>query len=410
MKRLLLVDDDALMIRSYRDRLAGHGFQVNTAGSGTAALSILRSVKPDLVVLDLMMPDLSGVEVLKYIRSESRLAPTPVVVLTNAYLNDLGRQAADIGVQKALLKAQCSPSVLMAVIDVILDPRLAAAKPSPPEAEPEPEASAMPVAPPCPTALPQPAAPVAAASVDTEESETENGESLLAAAPQICAELRERFQALTRAPGNAPEQQRQLQGLFSLVHSLAAAAGQTKFAHLAQAAAVFDALLYVLMENSKRISPSVLRTLASLVDFVKVLFQNAQEARLGNPSSARVLVVDDDPVSNQVVVSALAQAHLNTRSTENPLTAWDWISCEQFSLVLLDMEMPELNGLELCKRLRKLPGYEKTPVIFVTVHTNFESRAGASLSGADDVIAKPVLPAELAAKVVMHLIRAQTRL
>ena len=404
MKRLLLVDDDTLMIRVYRDRLAAHGFQVNTAGSGTAALSILRSVKPDLVVLDLMMPDLSGVEVLKFIRSEPRLAPTPVVVLTNAYLNDLGRQAADIGVQKALLKAQCSPSVLMAVIDVILDPRLAAAKPSPPEAEPEPEAPASPTAP------AQPEAPVAAAPVDTEESEMENGESLLAATPQICAELRERFQALTRAPGNGPEQQRQLQGLFSQVHSLAAAAGQTKFAHLAQAAAVFDALLYVLMENPRQVSPSVLRTLASLVDFVKVLFQNAREARPGNPSSAQVLVVDDDPVSNQVVVSALAQAHLNARSTENPLTAWDWINREQFDLLLLDIEMPELNGLELCKRLRKLPGYEKTPVIFVTIHTDFESRAGASLSGADDVIAKPVLPAELAAKVVMHLIRAQTRL
>jgi len=100
-----LVDDDALVIRSYRDRLSAHGFQVNTAASGSAAIAILRSAKPDLVVLDLMMPDLSGVDVLRFIRSEPRLAGTPVVVLTNTYMNDLGMQAAAIGIEKAMLKA-----------------------------------------------------------------------------------------------------------------------------------------------------------------------------------------------------------------------------------------------------------------------------------------------------------------
>jgi CheY-like chemotaxis protein len=110
MKRLLLVDDDAVVMRTYRDRLSAHGFQVNTAASGTAAIAFLRAAKPDVVVLDLMMPDLSGVDVLKFIRSQPRLATTPVVVLTNAYLNDLGRQAATIGIEKAFLKADCSPS------------------------------------------------------------------------------------------------------------------------------------------------------------------------------------------------------------------------------------------------------------------------------------------------------------
>ena len=117
MKRLLLVDDDAIVMRSYRDRLSAHGFQVNTAADGAAAIAILRAARPDLVVLDLMMPNLSGVEVLKFIRSQPKLAATPVVVLTNVYMNDLGRQATAIGIEKALLKAQCSPSVLMSVID-----------------------------------------------------------------------------------------------------------------------------------------------------------------------------------------------------------------------------------------------------------------------------------------------------
>jgi CheY-like chemotaxis protein len=109
MKRVLLVDDDAVVIRSYRDRLSAHGIQVNTASNAATAMSILRSAKPDLVVLDLMMPEVSGVEVLKFVRSEERLAKTPVVVLSSDHRDDLGRHAARIGVEKAFLKAQCSP-------------------------------------------------------------------------------------------------------------------------------------------------------------------------------------------------------------------------------------------------------------------------------------------------------------
>ena len=404
MKRLLLVDDDAVLTRAYRDRLSAHGFHVNTAASGRAALSTLRSAKPDLVVLDLMMPGLSGVEVLKFIRSEPRLAPTPVVLLTNDYLNDLGQCAESIGVEKALLKAQCSPSALMAVIDEIFEPRLAAASPWQPVADPEISLAALPA-----EAAPA-AGPDDAAQVGTEEPRVKTGASLLADAPVICAEVRALFQALARAPGNGPEQQRQLQDLFCQVHFLAAAAGQTEFAQLAQTAAAFDALLYVLMENPKRLSPSVLRTLASLVVFVEVLFQHARESRLGAPLSTEVLVVDDDPVSNRLVVSALGRAQLNARSTEDPMAAWQWINREHFDLVLLDIEMPVLNGLELCKRLRMVPGYEKTPMIFLTVHADFDTRAGTSLNVADDLIAKPILPAELAAKVVMHLIRTQRQL
>src|SRR5947208_16789485 len=82
MKQLLLVDDDAVIMRAYRDRLSAHGFQVNTAQDGLTAIAILRAAKPDLVVLDLMMPNLSGVDVIKFILSQLRLVDIPVVSLS----------------------------------------------------------------------------------------------------------------------------------------------------------------------------------------------------------------------------------------------------------------------------------------------------------------------------------------
>jgi DNA-binding response OmpR family regulator len=76
----------------------------------------------------------------------------------------------------------------------------------------------------------------------------------------------------------------------------------------------------------------------------------------------------------------------------------------RFDLVLLDIEMPGMNGFELCKRLRALPRHATTPVIFVSGHSDFANRAKGVLSGGDDLISKPVFPIELAVKAVIHLL------
>jgi DNA-binding response OmpR family regulator len=398
MKRLLLVDDDALVTRTYRDRLSAHGFQVNTASSAAIAFSILRSAKPDLVVLDLMMPDVCGVEVLKFIRSEERLAQTPVVVLADECRNDLGRHAARLGIEKAFLKAQCSPSVLMAAIDEVLQPNLAA----PAQLEPVAHTVTPPRAPSThsrPTAVPE--------TNWLGAQEPECGANLLAQAPAIRASLRELFQLLARESRSGPEQENRLEDLFCKVHSLAEESGRTEFAQLAQTTGVFDALLQALLEDPSRLGPPMLRTLGSLVDLVGLLLQLACDSLLRAPLSARVLVVNDDPMANQIAVAALREAQLDVCSTEEPVAAWQWINDEHFDLVLLDIEKAVLNGFELCKRLRMVPGYEKTPVILVSSHDNVDSRARSTLSGADDLIAKSFLPQELAAKAVMHLVRRQ---
>lgn len=426
MKRLLLVDDDAVVLRSYRDRLSAHGFQVNTAADGSAALGILRSGKPDLVVLDLMMPNLSGVDVLRFIRSTPRLAATPVIVLTNAYLNELGREAAKIGIDRALLKAQCSPSVLMSVIDEIFQAQAqpasveatentsqAQAPPgvgiagSTPAASPVPERASAPT--PKPSApVPAPVRPAQAAEAAPPSlSPDQSTAMLLARGPAFCGELRKLFQALSRETELTQGRALRLQEVYRKLHSLVGMAALTPYGQISQMAAVFEALLFVLVEKPARLTPSVVRTIANLVDFLELLFQQAPKTAPGPAVTARALAVDDDPFSNRLVLSALRQANLEARSTEQALTAWDWLQKEPYDLLLLDIEMPELDGFELCKRFRALPGREKVPVIFITGHTDFANRAKSTLSGGDDLISKPILPMELAAKAVMHLLKRQ---
>ena len=129
--------------------------------------------------------------------------------------------------------------------------------------------------------------------------------------------------------------------------------------------------------------------------------------RIAQRERARVLVVNDDLTANETVIGALRDAQLDVWSTQDSVVAWQWVNGEQFDLIVLSMEMPVLNGFELCKRLRMVRGYEKTPVIFVSSRDDVDSRARSSLTGADDLVAKPFLPQELAAKVVMHLVRRQ---
>lgn len=130
MINILLVDDEPLILELYQERLAQQGAHVTTAADGMAAIQALRGSKPDVVVLDLMMPKFSGVDVLKFIRSTPELKTLPVVVLSNSYMNQLAAQAAALGVQKALLKVRCSPAILFEIINDILAGRTGTENPS----------------------------------------------------------------------------------------------------------------------------------------------------------------------------------------------------------------------------------------------------------------------------------------
>ena len=96
-KVILLVDDDPLIIRMYQRKLMNDGHQVNIAANGEEALTQVRRQKPDLILLDVMMPKMNGVETLKALKSDQRTKSIPVVILTN-----LGDREDDVEKAKRL--------------------------------------------------------------------------------------------------------------------------------------------------------------------------------------------------------------------------------------------------------------------------------------------------------------------
>jgi CheY-like chemotaxis protein len=119
-KRILFVEDDVLISRIYGSKLKEAGYEVAMAGDGLVAMKLLQETLPDLVVLDLIIPKLSGVDVLKLIRSRPELKHTRVVVFSNGFLQNLWEETAALGVQEMVLKSRSTPPQLLETISRVL--------------------------------------------------------------------------------------------------------------------------------------------------------------------------------------------------------------------------------------------------------------------------------------------------
>ena len=97
MASLLVVDDDARVCDVLRRLLARSGYAVTCAGGGEEALALLRDVRPDLVILDWMMPGLDGLGVLRRMRADPTTAATGVMVYTASDEPQVARDAAALG-------------------------------------------------------------------------------------------------------------------------------------------------------------------------------------------------------------------------------------------------------------------------------------------------------------------------
>jgi CheY-like chemotaxis protein len=167
-----------------------------------------------------------------------------------------------------------------------------------------------------------------------------------------------------------------------------------------------EALLKELQDKPRNVNVSTLRTTAAAVDFMGVLFDNVSSPAQNIPA-AEVLVVDDEAISRRAITFALEKAHMKSLAVEDPIKAVDLLTQKRFDLIFLDVDMPNMSGFELCTKIRTLPQYAKTPVVFVTGLNDLESRANSTMSGGNDFIAKPFLFIELTLKALMLVLRSR---
>jgi CheY-like chemotaxis protein len=96
-RRVLLAEDDRFLRRAAESRLRQNGFTVLPAVDGEEALKVARAERPDLILLDLIMPKLQGFEVLKALKQDPATAPIPVIVLSNLGQDEDLKRAMELG-------------------------------------------------------------------------------------------------------------------------------------------------------------------------------------------------------------------------------------------------------------------------------------------------------------------------
>jgi CheY-like chemotaxis protein len=511
MRKILIIEDDLIVRSIYRRKFEMSGYEVETAEEGSAALGLLPTFKPDVIQVDIMLPGIDGVEVIRQIRAWPEFQKTPILVLSSFYRPDLAKEAWKAGASKCVSKMDCTPNLALDLIEQLLAndntsfrskygtialpkgalelPGAASAPAKPtPSAQPKPSSPAEPeessseppklklnldlpaskgvkpsfptlgsareeapsakdtksdapgepakpeffgktapapfkpattrptfAAPAVPKADAPPATPTPPAEPAANGSPTSGADfrlevrqEFLRRAPQIQIELRDRVSALIKSKSTT-DQLNLLRDLGGCVSSLASLSGITGFSRISHLSGALDALIKDLQKKPSQMTASVLRTVAHASDCMNLLFRDLSVIPQDVPESLLILAVDDEPISRRTISVALSKAALRCVGVEDSRVALTILTENPFDLIFLDAEMPGLNGFELCAELRKLPTNKMTPVIFVTSLTKFEIRAQSSLSGGNDLIAKPFLMMELAVKALTYLLKPAAR-
>ncbi len=119
--KILVVEDDDFLLQMYTTKLEAEGFKVFSAMNGNEALRVTEKENPDLILLDLNLPEMDGFEVLEELKSKKESKNTPVLVLTNFAQKDDIDRCLDLGAEDYLIKAHFVPSEVVEKIKKILN-------------------------------------------------------------------------------------------------------------------------------------------------------------------------------------------------------------------------------------------------------------------------------------------------
>ena len=120
----------------------------------------------------------------------------------------------------------------------------------------------------------------------------------------------------------------------------------------------------------------------------------------------KIMIIDDNQTNLKIMDLVLTKAGYKTDTVINPKFAYDVIKEAKPDVLLLDINMPEVNGFQICKMLKKDAELQNIPIIFVSALNQTEYIAGGLALGAVDYITKPIKPEELIARVDVQYKRA----
>lgn len=230
--------------------------------------------------------------------------------------------------------------------------------------------------------------------------------SFLAWAPTEAAKLQSLFVQASRA-NDAASRQEALGALSERLRSLCYGCRVPELRPIWQLAFVLEGLCTQLADEPFEVTASALQTVAGGLDLLQTLSAEGLAPELTVQAPARFLAVDDDAVSRFAVAASLKRAFDPPDLAPDAQTGLAMAARQTYDAIFLDVEMPGMDGFELCKRIRETALNPTTPVVFVTRHSDFDSRAQAALSGGQYLLGKPFLALEITVKALTLVLRSR---
>ena len=109
MSKIAIIEDDQTISQMYRFKFEAEGFDVQTAENGKLGLELVEKIKPDIILLDLMMPEMTGDQMLDKLRKTNWGKDIKVIILTNMGEQEIPPQVKQLGVSGIILKAEMTP-------------------------------------------------------------------------------------------------------------------------------------------------------------------------------------------------------------------------------------------------------------------------------------------------------------
>lgn len=121
MHKIAIIEDNHTISQMYRMKFETEGFSVRMAGNGEIGVAVVKSFKPDIILLDIQMPEMDGVEALREIRAYEESKDTPVVILTNLGEEEAPKEMRSLGIHSYIVKANFTPRQVVAHVKEIID-------------------------------------------------------------------------------------------------------------------------------------------------------------------------------------------------------------------------------------------------------------------------------------------------
>ncbi|MCD1275558.1 MAG: response regulator transcription factor [Candidatus Nanogingivalaceae bacterium] len=121
MTTIAIIEDDQVINQMYRMKFEAAGFEVVSASDGEAGVKVVQRANPDIILLDLQMPNMNGTEALQKIRHQPANANAPVIILTNLGEEEAPAELRRLGIDSYIVKANLTPSQVVARVKETLN-------------------------------------------------------------------------------------------------------------------------------------------------------------------------------------------------------------------------------------------------------------------------------------------------